>query len=282
MKIWIVGAGGLLGSSLVAKAPKNSIASTRTDVDVCDFQALEVFVTKHPDITHIVNCAALAQVDIAEKKFDAAHRINAIGPENLGRIASKIGAKIIHISTDYVFPGDLHRPLHEEDSVGPVNHYGKTKLEGERRLLSVFPSACILRTSCLFGHGGKNFVARMFNLFKEKEEILLANDQTNSPTYVEDFSQVILQMLERDGVYHFSNRGMATKYSFGSEIFTFAKKVGLKIKTQRLIPVPSSTFTACCPRPMFTVFDISKIAKVLKKPIAPWEESLHTFLEGFL
>lgn len=281
MKIWIVGVRGLLGSALLRHAPI-SVGSTREDADICNFASLEAFVKKHLGITHILNCSAFSLVDLAEEKKDEAYQVNGIGPENLGKIAKRIGAKIIHISTDYVFPGNIQRPLHEDDLVGPVNYYGKTKREGEMRLLTVCPSACIIRTAALFGKGGKNFVAKLFDLFREKEEIFLSDDQINSPTCVDALSRVILQMLEQEGIYHFSNQGTSTKYSFGSEIFAFAKERGLKIKTKRIIPVPSSTFKACCPRPLYSALDSSKIAKVLALRIAPWEEALQTFLEGFL
>src|SRR3989338_4969726 len=183
MKLWVVGSNGLLGSSLLRKAPR-SIGSSKQEADVTSIQSLRAFVKKNPGITHIVNASAFSLVDLAEKNRESAYLVNAIGPENLGILAKEIGAKIVHISTDYVFPGDLDRPLCEEDFVCPVNYYGETKLEGEKRVLRVFPSVCIIRTASLFGKGGKNFVAKIFDLLREKEEIYLSADQTNSPTYV--------------------------------------------------------------------------------------------------
>ena len=280
MKLWVVGAKGLLGSSLKKKAP-NSIGSSKDEADVTSLSSLRAFLNKHPGITHIVNASAFSLVDLAEKEKESAYLVNAIGPENLGIIAKEMGAKMIHISTDYVFPGNVHRPLHEEDLVSPVNYYGETKLEGEKRLLSVFPSACIIRTACLFGKGGKNFVARMFDLIQEKDEIYLSDDQTNSPTYVEHLTEVILKMLNRSGIYHFSNQGEASKYTFGKEIYDFAKANGIEVKTKKIIPVKSSHFPECCSRPMYSSFDLSKIAKIVGNP-APWQEALMTFLESTL
>ena len=226
MKLWIVGVNGLLGSSLKNAVPI-SVGSSKTEADVTSLPSLRSFMNRHPGITHIINASAFSLVDLAEKQRESAYLVNAIGPENLGVIAREWGVKIIHISTDYVFPGNIDRPLHEQDLVSPVNYYGETKLEGEKRLLSVFPSGCILRTSSLFGKGGKNFVARIVDLIQEKEEIFLSDDQFNSPTYVEHFVEVVLKMRDQSGVYHFSNQGDASKYRFGKEIFNFAKAKSL-------------------------------------------------------
>lgn len=280
MRLWVVGAKGLLGSSLKKMAP-NSIGSSKNEADVTSLISLQAFVKQHPGITHIVNASAFSLVDLAEKEKERAYLVNAIGPENLGKIAKEIGAKMVHVSTDYVFPGNVERPLHEEDEVSPVNYYGKTKLEGEKRLESVFPTACILRTSSLFGKGGKNFVARMVDQILEKEEIYLSDDQINSPTFVEDLAEVILKMLNHSGLYHFSNRGEASKFTFGEEIFDFAKAKGIKIKTTKIIPVKRNHFPECCPRPTYSSFDLSKIAKIVGNPVS-WQEALRTFLESTL
>lgn len=276
MKVWVSGSGGLLGSTLCRLFP--CIPSTKLEADIGNLDSLRAFANEHPGITHIVNCSAFSLVDLAETSRFEAHHINAIGPENLGKIAREIGAKIVHISTDYVFPGNIFRPLHEEDPILPLNYYGETKWEGERRLFSIFPSACVIRTSALFGNGGKNFIAKIFQMLMQKEEIYLANDQRNSPTFVEDLAQAIFQMLDESGLYHFSNQGSATKFDFGSAIWSFAKENGAVLKAKTLIPVPSSVFPSPCQRPLYSVFDTSKIKLKLKAPIRPWEDVLHLFL----
>jgi dTDP-4-dehydrorhamnose reductase len=276
IKLWIVGSQGLLGSTLSTIA-QDAVLSTKKDADIGNLSSLERFVDQNRGITHIINCSAYSQVDLAEKERDEAHRVNAIGPENLGKIGAKISAHVIHISTDYVFPGNEMRPLTEEDLVKPLNFYGKTKLEGEERLLNFLPSACVIRTSALFGKGGKNFVAKMVQMFKEKEEVLLTEDQWNSPTLAEDLSRAILEMLDQSGIYHFSNGGKASKFTFGS--FMFAKILEKK-ETLRLVSVPSRFFPSLCPRPIYSVFDTTKISKKLSFSIRSWEEALTTFLEG--
>lgn len=282
MKIWVIGANGLLGSALCRRLPFPYLPSGRQDADIADLNSLRFFAKEHPGITHIVNCSAYSLVDLAEKHRKEAHQVNAVGPENLGYLAQEIGAKVVHISTDYVFAGDLLRPLHEEDRVGPLNYYGETKLEGEKRLFAVLPSSCVIRSSSLFGRGGKNFIARIFQMFQEKEEILLTNDQYNSPTCVEDLSLAIISMLDASGLYHFANRGMATKFSFVSSIYNHVLQQGIATTTKRLVSVQSSSFPSLCKRPAYSVFNTEKIEKKLGYPIRNWEDALQSFLRGIL
>ena len=159
MKIWVTGASGLLGSTI---RPKAHLATDRHEVDIANLESVRSFARNHPGITHIINCAAFSLVDLAETKKEEAFFSNAIGPENLAILAKEIKAQLIHISTDYVFQGDLHRPLTEADETFPCSYYGYTKLEGERRAMNALPSCCVIRTSWIFGKGGKNFVAALF------------------------------------------------------------------------------------------------------------------------
>lgn len=274
MKIWVVGSDGLLG-----KAIRADVRSNKEEADITKLSSLRSFAIKNPGITHIINASAYSQVDLAETNRDNAYQVNALGPENLGVIASEIGAKVIHISTDYVFPGNVFRPLHEKDIVGPVNYYGETKLEGEQRLLSIAPSSCIIRTSALFGKGGKNLTAKLLQMFQENEEIFLANDQLNSPTFTSDLSEMILKMFKESGIFHFSNKGTATKYDFGLEIYHFVKEK-MNLKAKLLHSVSSATFPSSCKRPIYSVFDTTKIERIA--PIRDWKSALHSFLEKAL
>lgn len=275
MLIWVVGKNGLLGKTLLQKT--QGIGSSKEEADISDVDSLYCFAKKNPGITHIVNCSAFSQVDLAEEKKQLAHSVNALGPENLARLGKNLNAKVIHISTDFVFPGNIAKNLHEEDPVGPINYYGETKLEGERRLLLLDPSACVIRTSALFGHGGKSFIAKLLECFLEKEEVFLSNDLTNSPTYAEDLASAILQLLEASGIFHFSNSGEATKYDFGKEIFDFAKSQGFPMKVKTLHSVPNDYFPSKCKRPMYSVFDTTKVERITG-PIRSWESALQDFL----
>jgi dTDP-4-dehydrorhamnose reductase len=274
-KIWVTGADGLLGSVLRESA---TLATGKKMADIGDLDALRSFARQNRGITHIVNCAAFSLVDRAEADPEAAYKANALGPENLGILAREIHARIVHISTDYVFPGNLHRPLKEDDPVDPRSHYGRTKLEGERRLLQVNPKAAIIRTSWIFGRGGKNFVAKLLQMLQEKEEIHLTNDHWNLPTYARDLSDAILKMLDASGIYHFANPGAATKYEFGLAMREEAEALGLTIAAKRIVPVPGSTFPSPAERPVYSVFDTSKIEMNLGAPIRSWREALREYL----
>ena len=275
MKIWVTGANGLLGNALRSSV---DFATTREEVDIGEIDSVSAFVKNYSGITHIVNAAAFSLVDLAEKEREQAFRANGIGPENLGLIANEIGAKVVHISTDYVFSGDLKRFLHEEDKTDPCNYYGVTKLEGEKRLQQVHPEACIIRTSWIFGSGGKNFVAKLFEMLQSAHEIRLAEDQWGRPTYVEDLKKVIFHMLDISGLYHFANAEIASKYTFGVAMREEAEALGFPVQNSRILPVPSASFAAPCRRPVYSPFDTRKIEKLLNRPIRSWRNALREYL----
>lgn len=277
MKIWIPGAKGLVGSC-VAKAIGPSALCTGREVDISNREQIRSFVKQNPGITHIVNCAAFSVVDSSETCRQEAFGANALGPENLGLVAQEIGSKLVHISTDYVFSGEQKRPLKETDPPAPLNYYGETKLEGEKMLQKIFPSACILRTSWVFGPGGKNFVGTLLKTLQEKEEIKLTDDQRGRPTYAPDLAIAILEMLDKSGLYQFANKGEATRFSFGCAMRNFAEQLQVPITAKSLVAVPSSAFVSRCQRPLYSVFDTSKIEQVLKTPIRSWQEALREFL----
>ncbi len=254
--LWIPGAKGLVGSALAKLAP--NALQTGHEIDISNRAAVETFIKQHPQISRIINCAAFSMVDAAEEHRNLAYAANVLGPENLGR------AKIpwIHISTDYVFPGDGNRPLTETDPTGPVNYYGQTKLLGEQRALAL--GACVVRTSWVFGSGGKNFVSKLLQLLQTESEVRLANDQWSRFTYAPDLAAALLKLPPEPSLYHYANQGVATKYEFGLAL------------SDRVIPVPSSFFPVPCKRPIYTALDTTKIEQFL--PIRPWQEALKEFL----
>ncbi len=283
MKIWIVGSRGLLGSAffdIVRSLGIDCVASSRDDADVSNENSLNAFVKVHPNISHIVNCSAFSLVDLAEKEKEKAWNVNGLGPEYLGKIATHIHAKMIHISTDYVFDGSLNRSLREDDPIHPLNYYGETKREGEIRLLKVNPDACIVRTSSIFGSGGKNFVAKLLTLFGTEKEIFLSNDQWVRPTYAQDLSLAILQIccFFQSGIYHFANQGAATKFEFACAMKDTMEKMKRPFAVQTLRSVSSHFFPSLCKRPVYSVFDTHKIEKTFQIEIRSWQEALEEFL----
>lgn len=274
MLLWITGSKGLLGSALSAKCKAVLHIETGREVDIADREAVIAFMEKNPGITHIINCAAFSQVDAAEDCKTEAYRTNALGPENLAIVAKEVNAKLIHISTDYVFSGKERRLLTEKDPVGPCSYYGETKLIGEEKALE--HSACVIRTSWIFGSGGKNFVSKLLKMLQTQKEIRLTDDQWGRFTYAPDLAEAILQMLDRNGLYQFANAGVATKYEFGLAMREEAFLMRYPIMTEAIIPVPGSAFPAPCQRPTYSAFDTAKIEAII--PIRHWRQALRDFL----
>ena len=278
MKLWVTGADGLLGSALRKHA---FVATNRGLADLSNLEALRLFALAHPGITHIVNCAAFSLVDPAETRREEAFCANAIGPQHLAIVAREIGARLLHISTDYVFRGDLHRPLTESDPTDPCNYYGVTKLEGEKRVFSELPSACVLRTSWIFGEGGKNFVATLLTRMRELEEVYLTADHWGRPTYTEDLVNAILCLADCCGLYQFANGGAATKHEFGVAMKQEAEMLGIPLAVKKIIAVPGSHFSSAAKRPVYSAFDTTKIEQIIGSPIRPWRDALREHMASY-
>ena len=227
MKILITGANGMLAKS-VRKRLANGNELICTDVNELDITNEEAVIKKveeeKPD--YIVNCAAYTAVDKAEDAYDLADKINAEGPKNLAIAAKKFDAVLVHISTDYVFNGDLDvsKAYVETDEVGPVTVYGKTKLHGEEEVQKNTDKYYIFRTAWLYGDGN-NFVRTMLKLGSSRDELNVVSDQHGSPTYAEDLANIIAQAIEKKipyGIYHTTNQGFTTWYEFTKKIFELA------------------------------------------------------------
>lgn len=226
MKILITGANGMLAKSVKKRLePKNELICTDVaDLDITDEEAVLKFVAQNkPD--YIINCAAFTAVDKAETAGEIVERINADGPENLAKAAKANNTVLVHISTDYVFGGDLEleKDYKEEDEKAPVTVYGVTKLQGEEQIQANTDQYYIFRTAWLYGDGN-NFVRTMLNLGEAKDEISVVADQHGSPTYAEDLANIIGEAIEKKipyGVYHATNQGYTTWFDFTKAIFEY-------------------------------------------------------------
>lgn len=224
MKILITGANGMLAKEVKEKFEKGNeiIATDVSELDITNEQGVMEYVLKiKPE--YIINCAAYTAVDKAEENYELADRINGDGPANLAKAAKAVGAKLVHISTDYVFGGDL--PISEDYSENspkaPVTAYGKTKLHGEQGIENNMTDYYIFRTAWLYGVGGNNFVKTMTKLGSTKDELNVVADQHGSPTYAKDLSNIIYQAVEKKipyGIYNATNQGYTTWYDFTKEI----------------------------------------------------------------
>ncbi len=276
MNILITGANGQLGNEmrvLSAQHPQHTYFFTDVaELDITSEDAVTTFV-KENAIDVIVNCAAYTNVDRAEIDEPLAYAINATAVENLGRS----GAKVIHVSTDYVFSGEGFVPYTENDAVAPRTAYGRTKLAGEQLLLAVSPDAIIIRTAWLYSTYGNNFVKTMLRLGHERDSLGVVFDQIGSPTYAADLAMAIYAAINAPewhaGIYHFSNEGVCSWYDFTHEIFALSK-----IRDCQLRPILSSEYQYQTPRPHYSVLNKSKIKSTFGIHIPHWTESLLTCL----
>ncbi len=258
MKILITGAKGMLAKAVIDQFKDNNelILTDVSELDITDENNTNEFITRiKPE--YIINCAAYTAVDKAEEDIELAKKVNSIGPKNLAIAAKKNDAILIHISTDYVFNGelDISKSYIEDDEIAPVTVYGKTKAEGEKNIIENCDKYYILRTAWLYGDGN-NFVRTMIKLGKEKEEINVVSDQHGSPTYTVDLASIISQVIEKKlpyGIYHSTNEGFTTWYDFTKKIYEIAN-INCKVN-----PVTSEEFIRPAKRPKNSKMSKSKL-----------------------
>ncbi len=268
----ITGSNGQLGTELSKLLPQ-AILTDVAELDITDEAAVKDFVIAN-DVDTIINCAAYTAVDKAEDDEILAAKINIDGPRNL----AKSGAKVVHISTDYVFDGLGHKPYKPEDEAHPVSAYGRTKLAGEQEVLKYAAEAVIIRTAWLYSPYGNNFVKTMRRLGAEKESLNVVTDQIGTPTYAADLAHAIMQILPQmnaanKGVYHFTNEGVCSWYDFARKIMELSS---LKCQVN---PIPSDAYPTKATRPFYSVLDKSKIKQTFNIEIEHWEEGLKKCLK---
>lgn len=275
MQILITGAYGQLGNELKVlrdNYPEWKFVFTDVDsLDITDGNAIQKCFAEN-DFNFVINCAAYTAVDKAESDKETAAKVNSLAPELLAFYSNLAGAKLINVSTDYVFAGDANQPYSEDYKVNPQSVYGLTKLEGEENCLRENSNTAIIRTSWLYSTFGNNFVKTMLRLGKERGELGVVFDQVGTPTYAADLARAILKIVESEkfvpGVYHFSNEGVASWYDFAKEIFEIA---GVECKVN---PVLSDQFPTPAKRPHFSVLNKSKIKNTFGVAIPYWKDSL--------
>ena len=283
MKILITGANGMLAKSVKKRLePENELICTDVaDLDITDEEAVLKFVTESkPD--YIINCAAFTAVDKAETAGEIVERINADGPENLAKAAKTNNSVLVHISTDYVFGGDLEleKDYKEEDEKAPVTVYGVTKLQGEEQIQANTDQYYIFRTAWLYGDGN-NFVRTMLNLGEAKDEISVVADQHGSPTYAEDLANIIGEAIEKKipyGVYHATNQGYTTWFDFTKAIFEYTGTICQvnPVTTEEYIQMMQITQAK---RPKNSQLSKDKLlAQGIRVP--EWEDALKRYLKA--
>lgn len=270
----ITGSKGQLGTCLSKLLPE-AVCADVDELDITNEDAVCNFVRKN-NIDTIINCAAYTAVDKAEDDISLAEKINVLGITNL----AKSGAKVIHISTDYVFDGTAHKPYAETDSTNPQSVYGKTKLDGENALFSEAHTATVIRTAWLYSEYGNNFLKTMLRLGSERKELGVVADQVGTPTYAGDLAEAIVALLPhiKEGtkeIYHFSNEGVCSWYDFATAIMELGNR------DCKVNPISTKDYPARAARPHYSVLDKSKIKNTLGIKIPHWRESLKKCINQF-
>jgi dTDP-4-dehydrorhamnose reductase len=279
-RIVITGAGGQVGSFLAAEAVRQGrdvLALTSLQWDITDPEAAGRIV-KTGDV--VINCAAYTNVDGAERDEVTAYAVNAAGPAHIARACARAGARLVHISTDFVFSGDFGgsapRPYEPSDDTGPLSVYGRTKLSGELAVLAALPEAVVVRTAWVYtGGGGKDFVATMRRLAAGDGIVEVVDDQTGSPTYVVDLVIALLEMADGPvnvppaGIVHAANGGAVTRFGQARAVFA-----GVGADPDRVRPVSSAHNPRPASRPPYSALSGRSSEKAGLSPLRPWREAL--------
>jgi len=281
--ILLTGAHGMLAADVKLLKPAG-IALIETDVaelDITNADAVDAFCARNrPDL--VLNCAAYTAVDKAEDEPDLAIKINADGPRNIAEIAKIKGAKLIHISTDYVFDGTKEGAYVETDIPNPLGVYGKSKLQGEVDIQKTLKEHFIVRTAWLYGIHGNNFVDTMLRLFKERDEVRVVGDQYGSPTYAPDLAAAILKIVNLNtdayGAYHFTNEGKISWHDFACEIHGIAQERKLLAKEVRIQRIFTEDYPTKAQRPKNSFLSKDKIINTFNISIRKWETGLAEFM----
>ncbi|MDR9857983.1 dTDP-4-dehydrorhamnose reductase [Paenibacillus sp. VCA1] len=281
MRVLVTGASGQLGKDVVALFQQKGhevMGCSRSELDITNLEQCKQVINEfQPD--SIIHCAAYTAVDAAETDVDGAYKVNAGGTRNVAVASEEVGAKLVYISTDYVFNGHSAVPYQEYDNTDPKSVYGKSKRAGEVLTQSLSSRYFIVRTSWVYGLHGNNFVKTMLCLGQEKPQLSVVNDQKGSPTYTVDLAHFLEELIhtEKYGIYHASNREDCTWFEFTQAIFEEARKLGFKI-TAQVEPCTTEQFPRPAPRPANSVMDHLSIRTNGLNDLRPWLEGLKDFL----
>lgn len=277
-KVLITGANGQLGKELVELFTEKGFevyGFGRDKMDITNqIQVQEIISTLKPDI--VLHSAAHTKVDLAESEPEQAFLINAYGTRNVAVAAEEVGAKLVYVSTDYVFDGTNNEPYDEFSPTSPLGVYGKSKLAGEQFVRDLHSKFFIVRTSWVYGKHGNNFVKTMLKLGEEKKELSVVADQVGCPTYTLDLAKSILEIVatEKYGIYHISNSGSCSWYEFAKIIF---KEAGMNVKVN---PCTTADFPRPAARPAYSVFKHMALQLNNFKTPREWKRGLSHFLKG--
>ncbi len=277
VKILVTGAGGLLGTEMVGLGSRRAdvavVGLSRSDLDVVDASQVEATVRSHrPDV--IVHAAAHTGVDAAESHREEAERVNVKGTQNVARAAREVGALLVYPSTDFVFDGTADRPYRPDDPTGPLNVYGRTKLEGERVAADVCAQHLVVRTSWVYGAGGRNFVDAILARARAGHALRVVSDQCGSPTWARNLAEGIVDLVDGGarGVFHFTDEGGVSWLEVAEEVLRL-RRLDVRVEA-----VSSAEWGAPAQRPRYSVLDTGSAEVVLGRRMMPWRESVARYL----
>lgn len=294
MKLLLLGKSGNVGKAFVELLTKeedlfDSCFVSRPEIDYLNPQSILDILNSHkPQI--IINTAAYTQVDAAENNADEAHQINVIAPEVIANWAVQYNALIIHFSTDYVFDGKHKIILTENSTTNPLNVYGKTKLEGEKRILESGAKAFIFRTSWIFAPYGNNFFITMLKLGQTKKSLKIVNDQIGSPTYSYSLAHAVIRSIKKHlnsnstsyGIYHIHNKNFTSWFKFAQAIFEKAQMRGIQITLENIDPISTEEYNALALRPKNTILSCDKFEKEFGFSLPDWETDLDICFDEYI
>lgn len=285
--ILLIGCNGQVGTQLrkTLQPYSNLIPVARPVVELAQPETIKDLIKRHQAET-IINAAAYTSVDKAESEPELANAVNAIASKVLAQEAEKLGASLIHISTDYVFDGKSSSPYQEDDLTNPLSVYGKTKLAAEKAIRSSCSNYIILRTAWVYGTAGKsNFVKTMLRLGAQKPELKIVADQIGSPTRAKDIAQTIASLISKNsyqsGTYHYTNSGVASWYDFAVAIFEEARLLDFPLQIERVIPITTCEYPTRATRPSYSVLNCGKISALTETIPPHWRQSLREMLQEF-
>ncbi|MDA0782547.1 MAG: dTDP-4-dehydrorhamnose reductase [Rickettsiales bacterium] len=288
-KYIIIGKNGQVGSNLVRLLGNNAISYSHSD---CDFKNLTQVTNllKETDIKAIFNACAYTNVDAAETEYDEAIAANCEIPDTLAKFCKEKDIPLVHYSTDYVYSGDGTAPNKEEDAPSPLNKYGQSKLDGEKRIIASGCKYLIFRTSWVYDLHGKNFLTTMLRLAKEREGLSIVSDQVGSPTYALDLAEKSIEAFENalkkdsfpSGVYNLCNSGETNWHEFAENIFDNAKKHGIALKIKEVKKITACEYPTPAKRPLNSRLDCSKAKSVLNTQMPDWKDSLEKCMEKLI
>lgn len=278
MRALVTGAAGQLGVELLKTAPLHveCVGLSRDQCDISDPTASDAAIAIHrPDV--VINTAAYTGVDEAESHSELAHAVNAAGAGNVARAAERAGARIIHISTDYVFDGETREPYSPSSSTNPINIYGASKLAGEKEVEGASSNFVIIRSGWLHASHGRNFLRAILSALRASRPLRVVNDQIGVPTSAHSLAATIWECADRSelrGIHHWVERGTASWYDFAKAIQQLAVEQGLVSEVTTIVPITSDEYQSSARRPRYSVLDARDLWSALGTEPRGWHESL--------